>query len=105
MPIVLTSFTQGTLCHGWAWTIADVDQLALHVAQVALGQSRHVAKILAGANVAPPPTSASMRAAAIDLLTVPAEPIRGIATGGSFRPSLGSRPIAQTPRPSSVRLT
>jgi hypothetical protein len=72
MPVVLTPFTEGTLCHGCAWTIGDIPQLALHVAQVALGQSRHVAKILAGADVAPPPTSESMRAAAIDLLTVPA---------------------------------
>jgi hypothetical protein len=72
MPVVLTPFTHGTLCQGCAWTIGDVPQLALHVAQVALGQSRHVAKILAGVNVAPPPTSESMRAAAINLLTVPA---------------------------------
>jgi hypothetical protein len=72
MPVVLTPFTEGTLCHGCAWTIGDIPQLAQHVAQVALGQSRHVAKILAGVNVAPPPTSQSMRAAAINLLTVPA---------------------------------
>jgi hypothetical protein len=72
MPIVLTPFTHGTLCQGCAWTIGDVPQLAHHVAQVALGQSRHVAKILAGVNAAPPPTSQSTRAAAISLLTVPA---------------------------------
>ena len=72
MPVVLTPFTHGTLCQGCAWTISNVPQLALHVAQVALGQSRHVAKILAGVNLAPPPTSESMRVAAIKLLTVPA---------------------------------
>jgi hypothetical protein len=71
MPLILTPYEHGTLCQGWAWTIRDAPQLALHVAQVALGQSRHVAKILAGVNVAPPPTSESMRAAAINLLTVP----------------------------------
>jgi hypothetical protein len=72
VPIVLTPFTYGTLCHGCAWTIGNVQHLAHHVAQVALGQSRHVAKILAGVNATPPPTSHSMRIAAIRLLTVPA---------------------------------
>jgi hypothetical protein len=72
MPVVLTPFTHGTLCHGWAWTIDDVPELAQYVARVAMGQSRHVAKVLAGANVAPPPTSESVRAAAISLLTVSA---------------------------------
>jgi hypothetical protein len=72
MSVALTPYTCGTLCQGSAWTIDDLAQLSAHVAQVALGQSRHVAKILAGANVAAWPTSQSMRLAAINLLTVPA---------------------------------
>jgi hypothetical protein len=70
MPISLTNFSDGMLCHGSSWTIGSIRELARQVGQVALGQSRHVAKILAGVNVAPPPTSKSMRAAAIRLLTV-----------------------------------
>ncbi len=70
MTIVLTSFADGTLCQGCAWTIADEHQLAERVAFVALGQSRHVAKILSGINVIPPSTTASTRAAAVKLLTV-----------------------------------
>src|SRR5665213_321509 len=70
MPVVLTPYTCGTLCQGCAWTIGDIPQLATHIALVALGQSRHVAKILAGVNLVPPPTSQSMRKAAMDLLTV-----------------------------------
>jgi hypothetical protein len=71
MPVVLTPFTHGTLCHGCAWTIADRPQLANFVAQIALGQSRHVAKVLAGVNATPPPSPQTTRAAAIKLLTVP----------------------------------
>jgi hypothetical protein len=71
MTIVLTNFANGALCQGCAWTIADEKELARRVAFVALGQSRHVAKILSGINVIPPTTGASTRAAAIGLLTVP----------------------------------
>lgn len=60
------------LCHGYAWTIVDEDALAERVARVALGQYRHVAKILQGANVAGPTTSADHAVDAIKLLTVKA---------------------------------
>jgi hypothetical protein len=70
MPLTLTNFSNGTLCQGCSWTVNSVPELACRVGQVALGQSRHVAKILAGVNVAPPPTSQSTRAAATKLLTV-----------------------------------
>jgi hypothetical protein len=66
------SSTDGSLCQGCSWTVGNEVQLAERVALVALGQPRHVAKILAGINAAPPATSASTRAAAITLLTVPA---------------------------------
>ena len=70
MAIVLTNFSDGTLCQGCAWTVADEVELAKRIALVALGQSRHVAKILSGISAIPPITTASTRAAAIKLLTV-----------------------------------
>jgi hypothetical protein len=71
MTIVLTSFAEGTLCEGCAWTVTDQLQLAERIALVALGQSRHVAKILSGIKVIPPSTTVSIRSAAVKLLTVP----------------------------------
>jgi hypothetical protein len=71
MTVVLTNFADGDLCQGCAWSINDVEELAKHVARVALGQSRHVAKILAGLNNSPPPATGAARTAAIKLLTVP----------------------------------
>ncbi|MEA3141727.1 MAG: hypothetical protein QOK23_3896 [Gammaproteobacteria bacterium] len=71
MTIVLTSFAEGTLCQGCAWTVADQLELAERIAFVALGQARHVAKILSGIKAIPPSTTESTRAAAIKLLTVP----------------------------------
>jgi hypothetical protein len=72
MPIDLTPFQHGTLCFGNTWSVADESALALHVARVALGQDRHIQKILAGASLAAPPTTSRAAAAAIELLTVPA---------------------------------
>jgi hypothetical protein len=66
----LTPFAHGELCYGWSWTVQDEALLADQIARVALGQARHVAKILAGAQLAPPQTSAAAAAAAIAMLTV-----------------------------------
>jgi hypothetical protein len=71
MPITLNSFLDGDLLEGYSWTIGSVPELAERIGRVALGQSRHVAKILAGVNAAPPPTTEGARTAAISLLTVP----------------------------------
>lgn len=46
------------------------DDLAEQIARVALGQSRHVQRILAGADLGPSPTTASAADGAIRLLTV-----------------------------------
>ncbi|MDR3485085.1 MAG: hypothetical protein P4M05_09240 [Bradyrhizobium sp.] len=73
MAIVLTDFAESSLCQGCAWTVRDEAELAERIALVALGQARHVAKILAGINAAPPVTTSSTRTAAIKLLTVPAD--------------------------------
>lgn len=48
MPIKLTSFSEDPLCAGHEWSVDDVDLLALQIARVAVGQSRHVKKILDG---------------------------------------------------------
>lgn len=47
--------------------------LADQIARIALGQSRHVQKILAGANLGAPPTTANAAAGALGLLTVTGE--------------------------------
>lgn len=71
MPLTLTPISHGTLCHGSRWTVANEDDLAGKVAQLALGQMRHVASVLAGIDKRPPPTRADAAAGAIKLLTVP----------------------------------
>jgi hypothetical protein len=48
MTISLTPFDCGELCHGNTWSVEDEGVLADQIARVAVGQARHVAKILAG---------------------------------------------------------
>jgi hypothetical protein len=73
MSITLTPFEHGELCHGSTWTVEDEDALADQIARIALGQSRHVQKILAGANLGPAPTTTNAATGAITLLTVTGE--------------------------------
>lgn len=73
MSIILTPFEHGALCHGSTWTVEDEDVLADQIARIALGQSRHVQRILAGANFGPSPTTANAASGAIDLLTAAGE--------------------------------
>jgi hypothetical protein len=70
MTLSLTPIDHKGLCHGWAWTVQDEDALAERVAHVALGQYRHVAKILEGAKVGAPAITLDHVTAAIKLLTV-----------------------------------
>jgi hypothetical protein len=70
MTLTLTQTDHENLCHGWIWSIQDEEALAEQVARVALGQYRHVAKILAGASVTGPSASTDHVANAIKLLTV-----------------------------------
>jgi hypothetical protein len=70
MSINLTPFEHGVLCRGNTWVISDENVLAQQIARVALGQSRHVQRILAGASLTTPATTGSAGAGAIDLLTV-----------------------------------
>ena len=72
MTLTLSAIDHDDLCHGWSWSIEDEDVLAESVARVALGQYRHVARILAGANVAGPATTADHIAGATKFLSVEA---------------------------------
>jgi len=74
MAITLTAFDHGALCHGASWTVADEALLAQQIARVALGQSYHVEKILAGVAVPPPPTGTSVIQGAVAMLTAGADP-------------------------------
>lgn len=70
MSISLTPYTLGTLCTGCSWTVDSEDLLAEQIARIALGQSLHVQRILAGANPAAPSTSTGASTSAIAMLTV-----------------------------------
>lgn len=70
MPISLTPFKHQPLCFGNAWVVPDIDLLALNIARVAMGQSRHVQKILAGASLSALPSTKNAAKGAIELLTV-----------------------------------
>jgi hypothetical protein len=69
VTLTLAKIDHGDLCHGWSWTVADENELAERVARIALGQYRHVAKILSGAGVAGPTATTEQAKAAIKLLT------------------------------------
>lgn len=60
----------GELCSGHSWSVNNEDLLADQIASIALGHSRHVQRILAGANLAEPSTSTSAGTSAIAMLTV-----------------------------------
>jgi hypothetical protein len=70
MTLTLTQIDHQHLCHGWTWAITDEDALAERVARVALGQYRHVKKIISSGNIAGPSASADHAAAAIKMLSV-----------------------------------
>ena len=48
MTLTLEKVISPDLCEGSEWVVADEDALAEHVARIAVGQYRHVAKILLG---------------------------------------------------------
>lgn len=76
MPIQLTPISHKSLVHGYTWDVVDEQLLAELIAHVALGQARHVAKILSNTGVALPLPIHDAWAAAVKMLTVPpgAEP-------------------------------
>jgi hypothetical protein len=71
MTLTLSQLDHDDLCHGWSWVVQDEEKLARQVARVALGQFRHVSRILAGVEPDDPATTHDHAADAIELLTVP----------------------------------
>ncbi|KFL29541.1 hypothetical protein JP75_20435 [Devosia riboflavina] len=57
MTLKLTPIVHGELCNGVRWEVEDIDLLAESVARVAMGQYRHVSKILEGLAGEPPRSS------------------------------------------------
>ena len=70
MSLVLKQVDHDDLCHGWEWEVQDIDILAERVARVALGQFRHVAKILEGLAGTAPIGTAQHAADALEKLKV-----------------------------------
>lgn len=72
MPIQLTPIVHKSLVHGYTWAVADELLLAELIARVALGQARHVSKILVnvGAAALPNPIDDAW-SAAVKMLTIP----------------------------------
>lgn len=71
MPIQLTSITHKSLVHGYTWEVVDEQLLAELIARVALGQARHVKKILLNIGAALTVPVDDAWAAAVNMLTVP----------------------------------
>lgn len=73
MTITLTAIDHEDLCHGWSWTIEDEDTLATSVARVALGQAKHVVRVLDGLTAKPVKTTAEHVADALARLAPDAD--------------------------------
>ncbi|ACB33044.1 conserved hypothetical protein [Leptothrix cholodnii SP-6] len=71
MPILLTPIVHKSLLHGYTWAVTDEQLLAELIARVALGQARHVNKILLNIGTALPVPVDDAWAAAAKMLTVP----------------------------------
>lgn len=70
MILTLEKVRSPDLCEGSEWVVVDQDALAEHVARIAVGQYRHVAKILLGAGATVAAVTQSAKADAITLLTL-----------------------------------
>lgn len=69
MTLTLEKVNSPDLCDGSEWVVADEDALAEHVARIAVGQYRHVAKILLGEGATAATVTQSAKGDAIALLT------------------------------------
>ncbi|MUZ76089.1 hypothetical protein GOZ90_25935 [Agrobacterium vitis] len=72
MTIILNVTDHEDLCHGWSWTIEDEDILAERMARIALGQAKHVGRVIDGLTAKPKKTTAEHMADAISKLSVDA---------------------------------
>ena len=70
MTLTLEKVSSPGLCCGSEWVVVDEDALAVRVARIAVGQYRHVAKILLGEGATAAAVSLSAKADAIKLLIV-----------------------------------
>jgi hypothetical protein len=70
MTLTLEKVISPDLCEGSEWIVADEDALAEHVARIAVGQYRHVAKILLGEGATAAAVNESAKADATTLLTL-----------------------------------
>lgn len=70
MTLTLEKVSSPDLCEGSEWVVVDEDALAEHVARIAVGQYRHVAKILLGEGATSTAVTKSAKADAIALLTL-----------------------------------
>lgn len=71
MPIHLTPISHKSLVQGYTWTVTDEQHLAELIARVALGQARHVSKILQVIGGTFPALAEDSWSAAEKMLTVP----------------------------------
>ena len=70
MSLKLSPIAHDTLCHGWRWVVEDHPTLVDRVARVALGQYRHVKRIITGLDVTHPNVSMDIAKNAIQKLQV-----------------------------------
>lgn len=68
MTLTLQKVSSPDLCDGSEWVVVDEDALAVRVARIAVGQYRHVAKILLGEGATAAAVTLSAKADAIKLL-------------------------------------
>lgn len=71
MPIQLTPIIHKSLVHGYTWKVPDEQCLAEYIARVALGQARHVERILRTVGTVIPTPVDDAWTAAVKMLTVP----------------------------------
>lgn len=71
MPIKLTPILHKPLVHGYTWEVTDEQLLAEFIARVALGQARHVSKILLAIGGSLPVPTDDAWTAAVTMLTLP----------------------------------
>lgn len=70
MTLKLEKVSTPDLCEGSEWVVADEDALAEHVARIAVGQYRHVAKILLSEGATTAAVTQAAKADAIALVTL-----------------------------------
>lgn len=70
MTLALQKVTAPNLCEGSEWVVVDRDALAEQVARIAVGQYRHVSKILLGAGASAAKVTQAAKKDAIALLSL-----------------------------------